>query len=252
MLTDREIERLKQAIIVTVASPVIGSIEDYAWEAIFHYVKNLPLSDPALGRSKLLYDAVDITTGIGWSLKSIQVTSLTAGISFSFVIQRADIIKKAAQLGFPSLTEKSLPQDLGAAIIKHWNEKITTSCLVQGVRASYESVLLKTIKGNEYVYCEYLLNPLDPAMFSWAWTIDRNTGKEGAGLQGTVAGRTELVWYKNQKQLFRVRTIPSENVRITIERQRLKFSKYVDTMLVSLQEQNESASSDEEDSEEYR
>ncbi|MEH2300497.1 MAG: hypothetical protein V7K88_16155 [Nostoc sp.] len=42
MLTDNEIERLSQAIIATIASPVIGSIEDYTWEAIFHYVKDIP------------------------------------------------------------------------------------------------------------------------------------------------------------------------------------------------------------------
>ena len=47
MLTSSEIERLRQAIIATVAAPVIGSIEDYSWEAIFHYVKDIPLSDPA-------------------------------------------------------------------------------------------------------------------------------------------------------------------------------------------------------------
>lgn len=67
MLTENEIERLRKAIIATVASPVIGSIEDYAWEAIFHYVKDIPLSDPAFGRSKLLYDTVDIQTRSGWS-----------------------------------------------------------------------------------------------------------------------------------------------------------------------------------------
>lgn len=58
MLTDNEIERLSQAIIATIASPVIGSIEDYTWEEIFHYVKHIPLSDPTLGRSKLLYSSV--------------------------------------------------------------------------------------------------------------------------------------------------------------------------------------------------
>lgn len=81
MLTDKESERLTQAIIATIASPVIGSIEDYTWEAIFHYVKDIPLSDPALGRSKLLYDAVDTTTRTGWSLKSLQLNSLILGNS---------------------------------------------------------------------------------------------------------------------------------------------------------------------------
>jgi tetrahydromethanopterin S-methyltransferase subunit F len=56
VLTEQEIERLRKAIVATVATPVIGSIEDYTWEAIFHYVKDISLSDPALGRNKLLYD----------------------------------------------------------------------------------------------------------------------------------------------------------------------------------------------------
>lgn len=237
MLRENEIERLRQAIVATIASPVIGSIEDYTWEAIFHYVKDIPLSDPALGRSKLLYDAVDITTATGWSLKSLQLNNLTPGNTFFFVIQRADIIKKAIQLGFPGLTEQSSPNELGAAIVQHWNEKITSSQTVQGVINSYEGILLKTIKGYEYIYCEFPLNPLDPNMFSWAWTVDRITGKSGAGLQGSIAGKTELVWYKNQKQLFRGRTIPPEAVLIRIDRTRLTLDRYVQTVLSALQDQ---------------
>ena len=34
MLTDNEIERLSQAIIATIASPLIGSIEDYTVETV--------------------------------------------------------------------------------------------------------------------------------------------------------------------------------------------------------------------------
>lgn len=237
MLRENEIERLKQAIVATIASPVIGSIEDYTWEAIFHYVKDIPLSDPALGRSKLLYDAVDITTATGWSLKSLQLNNLTPGNTFFFVIQRADIIKKAVQLGFPGLTEQSSPDELGAAIVQHWNEKITSSQTVQGVINSYEGILLKTIRGYEYIYCEFPLNPLDPNMFSWAWTVDRITGKSGAGLQGSIAGKTELVWYKNQKQLFRGRTIPPQAVIIRIDRTRLTLDRYVQSVLSALQDQ---------------
>lgn len=244
MLRENEIERLRQAIVATIASPVIGSIEDYTWEAIFHYVKDIPLSDPALGRSKLLYDAVDITTATGWSLKSLQLNNLTPGNTFFFVIQRADIIKKAVQLGFPGLTEQSSPNELGAAIVQHWNEKITSSQAVQGVINSYEGILLKTIKGYEYIYCEFPLNPLDPNMFSWAWAVDRITGKSGAGLQGSIAGKTELVWYKNQKQLFRGRTIPPEAVLIRIARTRLTLDRYVQTVLSALQDQLNTQPSD--------
>lgn len=252
MLTSEEIERLRQAIIATIASPVVGSIEDYSWEAIFHYVKNLPLTDPALGRSKFLHDAVDIKNRTGWSLKTLQLNSLAPGIPFLFVIQRADVVKKAVQLGFSGLTEKSSPADLGAAIIKHWNEKITMSRLVQGVKISYEGILLKTIKGIQYVYCKYPLNPLDPPTFSWAWTVDRNTGGTGAGLQGSVAGKTELVWYKNQKQLFKSQTIYPQAVRINIERNRLTLNNYVETILASLQKQLSLELSNEDDSGEYK
>ncbi|KYC43930.1 hypothetical protein WA1_01905 [Scytonema hofmannii PCC 7110] len=237
MLTENEIERLKQAVVATIASPVIGSIEDYTWEAIFHYIKDIPLSDPALGRRKLLYDAVDATTETGWSLKSLQLNNLTAVKTFLFVIQRADIVKKATQLGFPGLTEKSSPNELGAAIIQHWNEKIISSQAAQGVVNSYEAILLKTIRGYEYIYCEFPLNPLDPSAFSWAWTVDKTTGKLGAGLQGNIAGKTELIWYKNQKQLFRARTLPPEAIHIKVERTRLTLDRYVQTVILALQDQ---------------
>jgi hypothetical protein len=244
VLTENENQRLRKAIIATVASPVIGSIEDYAWEAIFHYVKDIPLSDPALGRSKLLYDAVDIATKTGWSLKSLQLNNITPGNTFFFVIQRADVVKKAVQLGFPDLTERSSPQELGTAIIRHWNEKIITSKSAQNILNSYEGILLKTIRGNIYVYCEFSLEPLDPSSFSWAWTVDRISGKDGAGLQGSVAGKVELVWYKNQKQLFRARTIPLDAVSINIERIRLEPDRYVETILASLQAQIRDSPSD--------
>lgn len=237
MLTENETERLRQAIIATIASPVIGSIEDYTWEAIFHYVKDIPLLDPALGRSKLLYDAVDTTTETGWSLKSLQLNSLTVVNTFLFVIQRADVIKKAAQLGFPNLTEQSSPDEIGAAIVCNWNNKITLSNAAQGITSSYEGILLKTIRGSEYIYCEYPLSPFDPNVFSWAWTVDKVTGKSGAGLQGSIAGKLELIWYKNQKQLFRARTIPLEAIHIRVNRTRLTTDRYVQTVLLALQEQ---------------
>jgi hypothetical protein len=56
-------------------------------------------------------------------------------------------------------------------------------------------------------------------------------------LQGSVSGKVELVWYKNQKQLFRARTIPSDAVTTNIERVRLQPDRYVETILTALQEQ---------------
>lgn len=147
------------------------------------------------------------------------------------------MIKKANQLGFPGLTEQSSPQELGEAIIQHWNEKILTSQSLQRVINSYEGILLKNIQGTEYVYCEYELEPLDSTTFSWAWTVNKISGKQGVGLQGNIAGKTDLVWYKNQKQLFKARTILTNAVRINIERIRLILERYVTTILAALQSQ---------------
>ena len=74
-------------------------------------------------------------------------------------------------------------------------------------------------------------------LFSWAWTVDRVTGRSGAGLQGSIAGKPELVWYKNQKQLFRARTILPEAVHIRVERTRLTLDRYVQTVFSALQDQ---------------
>lgn len=192
MLTVEETERLRQAIIATVAAPVIGSIEDYSWEAIFHYVKNLPLSDPAGGRNKLLHDAVDIKNKIGWSLKTVQLRKLTSGTAFQFIIQRADIIDKAEALGFPGLTVDSPVAELGAAVIKHWNGTIMTARSSQGVTASYEGILLKTRKGLSYVYAQYPLEPLNSSVLSWTWSTTK-TGAAGKGLQGRVGNELVLI-----------------------------------------------------------
>lgn len=104
-------------------------------------------------------------------------------------------------------------------------KKITSNQAEQGVVNSYEGILLKTIGGSEYIYCEFPLDPIDPNVFSWDWTIERSTGKSGAGLQGSIAGKKELVWYKNQKQLFRARTVPRDAVHIRVERKQLTLDR---------------------------
>ena len=118
--------------------------------------------------------------------------------------------------------------------------------VAQSITNSYEGILLKTIRGYEYIYCEFPLHPLDPNAFSWAWTVDSVTGISGKGLQGNVEGKRELVWYKNQKQLFRVRTIPPEAVDIRVKRTRITLGRYVQTVLSALQDQLSTQSFDSE------
>ncbi len=68
--------------------------------------------------------------------------------------------------------------------------------------------------------------------------MNKKSGQSGVGLQGSIANKVELVWYKNQKQLFRARTIYPQAVGIKIERTRLQVDNYVKTILTALQKQN--------------
>ncbi len=99
-LSSKERARLTQAIRAALAVPFVAGVEGYVWEAVFHYVKDLPLPDPHSDlRKKSLFDAVSANDGIGWSLKAVQKTP-TVGSTFEVVIQRADVMKKRAVLGF--------------------------------------------------------------------------------------------------------------------------------------------------------
>src|SRR5437588_3798335 len=93
--TPAEIERLQWAITAALSSPLLDDIQGFAWEAVFHYAKQLRLRDPLTeGKTKRLFDAVDAKKQIGWSLKAKQCgskPSMRCGMVVDFVIQRADI-----------------------------------------------------------------------------------------------------------------------------------------------------------------
>jgi hypothetical protein len=112
-LNEFEQNRLIKGVLTTIAIPFIDSIEDFIWEGIFCYTKEVPLVDPTKNiRSKRLFDVVDIEKGIGWSAKAVQ-WSLKVGGEFEIVIQRADIFKKRVELGFPTINMESEPNQLG-------------------------------------------------------------------------------------------------------------------------------------------
>ena len=72
-LTSRELEKLKKALQAIYTVPFIDDVEDFIWEAIFCYVKNIPLVDPLTNiRKKRLFDIVDPSTSVGWSAKALQ------------------------------------------------------------------------------------------------------------------------------------------------------------------------------------
>jgi len=59
-LTDEEESRLQAGLQTAFAIPFIDDVEDFVWEAIFAYAKNIPLPDPLFNtRYKTLFDVVD-------------------------------------------------------------------------------------------------------------------------------------------------------------------------------------------------
>lgn len=201
LLNAGERTRLIEAVKTGLTIPLIDDVEDFIWEAIFAYVKKLAL--PAI-RNKRLFDAID-SKGTGWSLKTLVWSRLTTGSSFEFVIQRADIFKKAGDLGFPDgLDRNTDPGVLGRALIEHWNRKFRADSKAQAVKAPRIAVLLKSIKRDRFVYVEFEYPPLRERDYVWEWS------KEGGfGLWGKKDGRVQLKWYYGQKQLFQVFQIPA-------------------------------------------
>lgn len=227
-LTEEEKARLQESIRAALAIPFIDDVEDFVWEAIFHYVKGLRLPDPIReGRSKRLFDAIS-PDGTGWSLKALLWTRLEPGDSFEFVIQRADIFKKADKLGFPEgLNHSSPPEALGQALVRHWNQKARADARAQGVSAPRLAVLLKSPSRRRFVYMEFPYPPLDERQFQWRWSRE-----DHLGLQGLRGGKVRLKWYHGQKQLFQVYEIPAEAFRFDLEWERLEIPSLLEALSV--------------------
>ena len=191
--------RLKEAIEAAWRFPFIDDVEDYILEAIWCYAKEIPVVDPLTTiRSKRLFDVVDPRTGTGWSVKGIQ-WPISEGCEFELVIQRADIFKKARDLGFETLNIASNCSDLGEALLRHWSQKIETDATMQNVTDRRIFILLKSKDRKHYAAIEDSLHIYSPAELEWRWTDDSRTGLQGIRrTDGTCVYR----WYPNQKQFF--------------------------------------------------
>lgn len=222
-LTRRETTKLVEALAAAYSIPLIDDVEDFVWESVFHYVKNIQLPDPiAEGRTKRLFDAV-AGDGRGWSLKTLLWNNLEPGSSFEFVIQRADIFKKWRSLGFrQKLKPESRVKTLGSALIKHWNQKFDRDAELQKVRDPRIAILLKDRARRRFVYLEFAYPRLNEADFTWQWATP-----DGLGLRGSRDGSVRLKWYHGQKQLFQVYQIPARPKRLSINWQRIGLSTFV-------------------------
>ena len=221
-----ERERLQNSIAAALSVPFIAGVEGYVFEALFHFVKGLPLPNPhAAKRSKTLFDCVDASARIGWSLKSVQKNPATT--SFELVIQRADIIKKRIQLELPDLSLESTPEHLGLGILRHWNQKITADMERQGVRSARVAVLLKSNNHRLYVFLEQELRLYTAEELLWSWTDEKHTDLQA---RHTTNGQIVFRWYPNQKQLFENFNLPPLAFRFEVQPARLNVQDFLERM----------------------
>ena len=228
--TEQEKELLRSSLRAVMAVPFIDDVEDFVWESVFAHVKRLQVPDPLFEiRSKRLFDVVDPVSRTGWSAKTIKCSSLAVNSQFELVIQRADIVKKAADLGFPGLTLDAPESTLGEALLTHWRRKVEEDSVYQSVDPERRRVciLLKGTEPNHYAFFEDQLAMYPSSDLQWRWTDGSMVG-----LQGYVASTGLLVyrWYPNQKQFFERFVLPDDAFFFELAPVRLDFGSTVDAI----------------------
>lgn len=178
-LTSCEVKKPKKALRAIYAIPFIDDVEDFIWEAIFCFVKDIPLTDPLTNiKKKRLFDIVDSSASIGWSAKALQ-REIRPQCEFELVIQRADIFTKSQELGFHSLSVMSSTEDLGLALLRHWYGKVDGDAKEQGVTDKRICILIKSKDRKTYAFLEEDLSDYKPDELEWRWTTKTKTGLQG-------------------------------------------------------------------------
>jgi len=234
-LNEIEINRMEKGLKTAIAIPFIDDIEDYVVEAILEYTKEIDGIDPFTNiRSKRLYDVVDTTSGIGYSVKSLK-WAFESGVEceFELVIQRADIFKKASALGFGHLDINTDPQKLGAALLEHWRLKVEDDAIYQNVSDKRVFVLLKSTDNRRFAFYEENIKLYQSNEITWKWTNSNKTGLHGIRNEDQMC---IYKWYPNQKQFFERFKLPADIQQLEIAPVRLKKSKVADIILPYVEE----------------
>ena len=201
-------------------------------EAIWEHAKNIKGVDPFYNiRSKKLYDVVDETSHIGWSVKSLQ-WKFYDECEFELVIQRADVYKKAADLGFEPLSSNSDPNMIGAALLKHWLLKVENDALAQGVTSRRIFILLKTEDKQHYAVFEEDMVQYSPEDLYLKWTNEKKNGLQGYRRSDNMC---VYRWYPSQKQFFERFILPRGTQRIDITPVRLSKDQVIHALLPFLE-----------------
>lgn len=240
-LNNAQREKLKKGIAASLAIPLIDSLEDFIWEAVFCYTKGIQLLDPLFDiRSKLLFDIVQTSTSIGWSAKSLQC-GVRPNLEFELVIQRADVFKKRDELGFPNLSLDSSPNEIGKALIAHWHKKINEDAITQGVTDKRICVLLKKPDNSKFAYMEEELAVYAPNELRWEWT---NASKTGLRAFRQSDDFCVYRWYPNQKQFFERFKLPENTFIFDLDIIRLELDSVIEMLYSQLQDIQKSSKQD--------
>lgn len=227
-LTEKELIKLKNSLLITIGIPFIDDIEDYIVESIWEYVKDIEGIDPFYNiRSKKLFDVVDIKNKRGWSIKSLQ-WNFYKECEFELVIQRAAIYKKAKDLGFENLDSNSDPNIIGDALIKHWNLKINNDAIAQNVTDKRIMVLLKTEDKKKFAIFEENIKQYSSEDLFWEWTNNLKNGLKGYRKKDKMC---VYKWYPSQTQFFERFILPKNTQIINISPIRLSKAQTVDILL---------------------
>jgi hypothetical protein len=232
-LTPDELQKFEAGLRTVIAVPFIDDIEDYIVEAIWEHAKDIEGIDPFYNiRSKKLYDVVDNKTHTGWSVKSLQ-WAFRPNCEFELVIQRADVYKKAQDLGFEPLSSDSDPNRIGAALLKHWSLKVEQDAIDQNVTSKRVMILLKTENKQHFAVFEEDLQQYSPEELNWRWTNERKNGLQAIRESD---GMCVYRWYPSQKQFFERFILPPETQMIDLDNPvRLRKAEVVDILLPYLQ-----------------
>lgn len=231
-LTKNEINRMQNALKTAIAIPFIDDVEDYILEDIWKYVKQIKGLDPFYDtRSKDLYDVVDLTKKIGWSVKSIQ-WNFYENCEFELVIQRADVFKKSLHLMACNLTIDSEPNLIGKALLKHWSLKVLGDAEKQGVTSRRVLILLKNSDRSRFAVLEEDIKLYSDSDLEWQWTNDSKNGLKGIAKE---TGRCVYRWYPAQKQFFERFILPQTAPVFEIDAIRLTESELINTILPKIE-----------------
>lgn len=210
-MEEKFIKAIKSNVKLLMSMPWESTINGSAWEFMVADAHGLPHV-----RRQLLYDVVDSTKSIGWSVKTMTISKgkVESGTPVNPVIARADIFKKCyPDLGYFELSLKSSPQEIGNAIIRFWNQKVKDHAKILEIETKKISILAKSKDLTSFAYFEKDIDKYDENSFEWDWSKDKT------GLYGKYKEKDywKFKWSPAEHQLFEKWLIPKDALFFNLE-----------------------------------